>query len=197
MKLIVGLGNPGKKYEKTRHNIGYRVIDAIAEKAKIDVDKKDFKGLFAKFLHNNEEIVLFKPTTYMNLSGEAVVQIMNFYKIEIENILIIYDDMSLSTGQVRLRMGGGSGGQKGMQNIIDLTGHNEIKRLRIGIGQPLHNSVDHVLNKPTKEEENLLEIAIEDAKNAVFYALEFGFEKSMSKFNKKCDREKEEVIKPE
>ena len=120
MKLIVGLGNPGKN-EKTRHNIGYRVIDAIAEKAKIDVDKKDFKGLFAKFLHNNEEIVLFKPTTYMNLSGEAVVQIMNFYKIEIENILIIYDDMSLSTGQVRLRMGGSSGGQKGMQNIIDLT----------------------------------------------------------------------------
>lgn len=197
MKLIVGLGNPGKKNEKTRHNIGYRVIDAISEKVKIDVDKKDFKGLFAKFLYNNEEVILFKPTTYMNLSGEAVVQIKNFYKIENKDILIVYDDMALSTGQIRLRTGGSSGGQKGMQNIIDLTGNNEIKRLRIGIGQPEYNSVEHVLNKPTKEEEKLLEIAIEEAKNAIFHALDFGFEKTMSKFNTKQCKEKEEVIKPE
>lgn len=184
MKLIVGLGNPGKKYEKTRHNIGFRVIDQLADLWKIDVDKQDFKGLFGRGKIKGEDVVLFKPQTFMNLSGEAVLMISQFYKIDHDDILIIFDDLSLPPGKVRLRLNGSSGGQKGMQNTIDLLGSNNIKRIKIGIGEPeFADASDHVLGKPSKEEIPLIEEGIKNAVAAVGDVLETSFDHAMAKFN--------------
>ena len=142
MKLFVGLGNPGKKYENTRHNAGFLALDKFAEIAKVDIDKSDFKGLFTSFTYNAEKIYLLKPQTYMNLSGQSVVSLMNFFKIEVDELYVIYDDMDISPGQIRLKEDGSSGGHKGMQNIIELLGTTNIKRIRIGIGKPEHDGVD-------------------------------------------------------
>ena len=136
MKLIVGLGNPGKKYEKTRHNMGFLCIDNFADQAKIDFDKEGFKGIYGRGNVFGNEIILLKPTTFMNLSGESVYAIVSYFKINIDDIIVIYDDMALKPGSVRLREKGSSGGQKGIQNIIDLLKTDEIKRIRIGTGEP-------------------------------------------------------------
>lgn len=185
MKLIVGLGNPGKKYEETRHNIGFRVIDSIAEKYRVDVDKNSFNGLFARFSLQNVDVILFKPTTFMNLSGKAVLEITHFFKIEIDDVIVIFDDMSIPVGSIRLRLSGTSGGHKGMEDIINVLGTTEIKRVKVGIGEPTFSGVDHVLSKPTAEEIPLIESAILNARDAVIYAIEHGFEKAMSKMNVK------------
>ena len=110
MKLIVGLGNPGKEYESTRHNCGFRVIDAFADMAGIEIDREQFKGVYGKFKFDDEDIILFKPMTYMNLSGTAVQEIVHFFKINLEDILVVYDDMAVQPGKIRLRMNGSSGG---------------------------------------------------------------------------------------
>ena len=114
MYLIIGLGNPGRKYEKTRHNVGFKCIDAIAEILQIDVDVDDFKGLYGKGKAFDKDVILLKPQTFMNLSGESVRAIVNFFKIEIENIIVIHDDMAIEPGHIRLREKGSSGGHKGM-----------------------------------------------------------------------------------
>ena len=147
MKLIVGLGNPGKKYEKTRHNMGFMVIDHLSDVSQIDVDKEVFSGLLGRGKLFNEDVLLFKPTTFMNLSGTAVLQVVNFFKIAIEDVIVVFDDMALPVGQIRLRKSGSSGGQKGMQNIIDLLHSQDIKRVRVGIGQSPYDVVDYVLGK--------------------------------------------------
>ena len=152
MKLIVGLGNPGKKYEHTRHNMGFDTVDLFAELAKIDIDKEAFKGLVGRGKVFEEDIYLLKPQTFMNLSGESVREIVNYFKIDIEDVIIIFDDMALEPGKIRLRASGSSGGHKGMQNIIDKLGTEEIKRIRIGIGESTDDTIDYVLSKPLKEE---------------------------------------------
>jgi PTH1 family peptidyl-tRNA hydrolase len=189
MKIIVGLGNPGKKYEKTRHNMGYEVLDSLAEKLSLDIDKKSFDGVFARFSTQKEDVILFKPTTYMNLSGIAVQEIMQFYKVGTDDIIVIFDDMSLPPGSVRLRLSGTSGGQKGIQNIIDTLGTTSIKRIKVGIGEPEYSGVDYVLSKPTPEEKPLIDAAILRARDAVIYALEYGFEKAMSMINVRKEKE--------
>ena len=133
MKLIVGLGNPGKEYENTRHNCGFKAIDAYAEMAQVDFNREDFKGTYAKFKLDDEDIILFKPLTFMNLSGEAVQAIVSFFKIPTEDIVVIYDDMAIKPGEIRLRLFGSSGGHNGIQNIINCLGTQNIKRIRIGI----------------------------------------------------------------
>ena len=184
MRLVVGLGNPGKEYELTRHNSGFRAIDLFAEMAKIEFNREDFGGLYAKFKLDDEDILLFKPMTYMNLSGTAVIKIANFFKIEKENILVIYDDMALKPGDIRLRLKGSSGGQKGIQNIIDCFGTEEIKRIRIGIGEPEFDAIDYVLGKPKGDEAKALEQGIEKAAKAIKdYLFEDDFTKVMSKYN--------------
>ncbi|MDD4006333.1 MAG: aminoacyl-tRNA hydrolase, partial [Bacilli bacterium] len=145
MKLIVGLGNPGKKYEKTRHNLGYRVIDSLADSLGFSIDKVAFNGLYAKETIFGEPVILFKPTTYMNLSGTAVQEIKAYFNIAIDDVLIIYDDMALEPGRIRLRPSGSSGGHNGIQNIIEVLKTEDIKRLRIGIGEPEFNGMDYVL----------------------------------------------------
>lgn len=184
MKLIVGLGNPGKKYEHTRHNMGFDTVDLFAELAKIDIDKEAFKGLVGRGKVFDEDVYLLKPQTFMNLSGESVREIVNYFKIDINDVIIIFDDMALEPGKIRLRASGSSGGHKGMQNIIDQLGTEEIKRIRIGIGESTDDTIDYVLSKPLKEERPLIDEAIKNAVEALKEILKSNFEKAMTNFNR-------------
>lgn len=185
MKLIVGLGNPGKKYEHTRHNMGFDVVDMFSSLAQIDIDKEAFKGLVGRGKIFDEDVYLLKPQTYMNLSGESVREIVSYFKIPIDDIIVIYDDMALNPGTIRLRLSGSSGSHKGMQNIIDNLGTQNIKRIRIGIGEPTFNSIDYVLGKPLKEEKTLIDKSIEDACEALKEILKHNFDSAMNKYNRK------------
>lgn len=184
MKLIVGLGNPGKKYEGTRHNMGFMTIDLLSDMSKIDVDKEVFHGLMGRGKIFDDDVILFKPTTYMNLSGTAVLEVVNYFKIDIDDILVIYDDMALEPGNIRLRKSGSSGGQKGMQNIIDNLKTEVIKRIRIGIGEPdEYGAIDYVLGKPLKEQKVLIDEAIKLAVDAIKEVFKTDFDRAMSLFN--------------
>ena len=183
MKLIVGLGNPGKKYEHTRHNMGFDVVGLFAEQAKIDIDKEAFKGVVGRGKVFDEDIFILKPHTYMNLSGESVQEIVSYFKIDLEDIIIIYDDMALEPGKIRLRASGSSGGHKGMQNIIEHLHTENIKRIRIGIGEPTYDTIDYVLSKPLKEERPLIDEAINNAVNALKEILKENFDKAMTNYN--------------
>lgn len=183
MKLIVGLGNPGKKYEHTRHNMGFDAVDLFAELAQIDIDKEAFKGLVGRGKVFDEDIMILKPQTFMNLSGESVGEIVRYFKIDIKDVIIVYDEMALPVGRIRLRPNGSSGGHKGMQNIIEHLGTEQIKRIRIGIGEPTYDVIDYVLTKPTKDEQEMLDLAIKDAVEALKTILKNNFEVAMNKFN--------------
>lgn len=183
MHLIVGLGNPGKKYENTRHNMGFRVVDLFSDETAININREVFNGLLGRGKVFDKDVLIFKPTTYMNLSGTAVQQVVHYFKIPLENIIVVFDDMALAPGNIRMRMNGSSGGQKGMQNIIDCLNSSEIKRIRIGIGEPTDNAIDYVLGKPTEEEEKVISEAVVRASNALKEALRTDFVKSMTKYN--------------
>ncbi|MCF0108279.1 MAG: aminoacyl-tRNA hydrolase [Bacilli bacterium] len=183
MKLIVGLGNPGKKYEGTRHNMGFMTVDLLSDLAQIDVDKGIFNGLLGRGQIFNEDVMIFKPTTYMNLSGTAVQQVVHYFKIDLQDIIVVCDDMAINVGRIRLRQKGSSGGQKGLQNIIDCLGSDQFKRIRVGIGEPEYDSVDFVLGKPTKDELPLIEEAIKNAVEAIKEAIKTDFDRAMTKFN--------------
>ncbi|HAV20175.1 MAG TPA: aminoacyl-tRNA hydrolase [Firmicutes bacterium] len=183
MKLIVGLGNPGKKYAKTRHNLGYRVIDKIAHLLGITIDKVGFKGEFAQVKYLGQDVIFFKPTTFMNLSGTAVADIMRYFKIEMDDLLVIYDEMALDPGVLRLRLNGSSGSHNGVQNIIDNLQSDQFKRIRLGIGKPPFSGVDYVLGKPSKEEALLIEETIVRGAEATLDYLKFDFNHAMNHFN--------------
>ena len=183
MKLIVGLGNPGKKYEHTRHNMGFDVLDLFSDLASIDIDKESFKGLLGRGKLFNEDVILLKPQTYMNLSGESVQEVVHYFKISLEDIIVIYDDMDILPGKIRLRPNGSSGGHKGIQSIIDNLGTDNIKRIRVGIGKPTYDTIDYVLSKPSKEEKEEIEEAIKEAAEALKIALKENFDIAMSRFN--------------
>ena len=183
MKLIVGLGNPGKEYELTRHNCGFRVLDAFADLLSLEFDKEEFHGVYTKFKLDDEDVILFKPYTFMNLSGTAVQEISHFYKIKTEDILVVYDDMAIKPGSIRLRVSGSSGGQKGIQNIIDNLKTQDIKRIRVGIGEPKFDPIKHVLGAPTGEEKTKIDGAIQRAAEAIRTSLMKSFEIAMSQFN--------------
>lgn len=183
MKLIVGLGNPGKKYEHTRHNMGFDVVDLFSELAQIDIDKEAFKGLVGRGHLFDEDVYLLKPQTFMNLSGESVREIVSYFKTPVEDIIVIYDDMDLEPGKLRLRLSGSSGGHKGIQNIIDNLHTEDIKRIRIGIGKPTYDTIDYVLSKPLKEERGLIDEAIKTAVDALKEILKNNFDSAMNKYN--------------
>lgn len=184
MKLIVGLGNPGKKYEGTRHNMGFMAIDLLSDQAQIDVDKEVFHGLMGRGKIYDEDVILFKPTTFMNLSGTAVQEVVHYFKIALEDIVVIYDDMAIPIGSIRLRKEGSSGGHKGMQNIIDCLSSDQIKRIRIGIGEPGEwDTIDYVLSKPLKDDMPLIEEAIANAVRGVKEYLKSDFDRAMNKYN--------------
>lgn len=166
MKLIVGLGNPGKSYEKTRHNVGFMVLDKLIQDLNLKTQTK-FKGEFTQTTLNGESVVLLKPHTFMNLSGESVRLVKDFYKIEDPDILVIYDDLDLPVGKLRLREKGSSGGHNGIKSIISHLHHQDFKRIRIGIDKdPLIVTADYVLGKFSKNDQIPLKTAIDKASQA-------------------------------
>ena len=183
--LIAGLGNPGAQYEKTRHNAGCRVVDALAQQTGADFQSWQNTGVYAKVGIGGQDVLLAKPMTYMNLSGQLVSGLARFYKIPPSNILICFDDMSLKLGDIRLRPSGSAGGQKGMKHIIEQLGTDKIARLRVGIGpKPEYfDAADFVLGKFSKEEEPTLQTAITKATQAIEVYLQDGLEKAMNQFN--------------
>lgn len=185
MKLIVGLGNPGKKYENTRHNTGFAVIDRTLAKLNVELDKNKFNADYTMINRNGEKIYILKPLTYMNLSGEAVAPFMKYFNIDPEDLVVVHDDLDLPVGKIRLRQSGSCGGQNGMRNIISLLGDSNIKRIRVGIGKdPLIPVVDYVLGKTKKEDLEVYNQALDKASDALIYWLDHDdFSKVMSNFN--------------
>ena len=180
MKLIVGLGNPGKEYAGTRHNCGFMVIDRLASKLNVDVDQNKFKGLYAKVKYHGEDIILLKPQTYMNLSGESVNAMMNFFKIDKEDLLVIYDDLDMPVGKLRLRKTGSAGGHNGIKNIIAHLNSQDFKRIRVGIDRHKYmNVADYVLSRFSKVESEAIEQGIENAANAVLDYIDNDFNHAM------------------
>ena len=184
MKLIVGLGNPGKEYEKTRHNAGFLVIDRLLDKLNCQLDKKKCKAEYGIYFHKGEKIIIAKPQTYMNLSGDAVSSLMKFYDIDVKDLIVIHDDLDLPLGKIRLRHQGSSGGQKGMGNIINRLNTSNINRIRIGISHDRDiETVDYVLGKFSKEDSKLLNEVVDKAADALIYSFDHNFDEVMSKYN--------------
>lgn len=185
MKLVVGLGNPGEKYRNTRHNVGFQAIDLCGEKLNIHLDQSKFKGIYGFNKIENDKVFLLKPLTYMNLSGECVVPLMKYYKISAENLLVIYDDLDLQPGMIRLRQKGGHGGHNGMRSIIQHLGTDEFKRIRIGIGRPnpATSVSDYVLSTFHPEEKKLVDEALIKASEAVKAWTAMSFINVMNDFN--------------
>ena len=183
MKLIVGLGNLGLKYKQTRHNIGFMFIDEIAKANNLTLKlDKNFKGLVCKTKVLGEDIIFLKPATFMNLSGEAVIAVKEYYNIDPNDILVIHDDMDLPVGKVRIRPNGSSGGQKGMNNIIEHLKTSEIKRIRIGIDKG-EDSINHVLGKFSKEERKIIDDVLSKASFMLEDFLQMTFANFMNKYN--------------
>lgn len=187
MKLIVGLGNPTKEYDGTRHNIGFMAIDALAREYNIAVDTLKHKALIGKGMIEGQKVILAKPVTYMNLSGEAVRAIADYYKILPEDIVIIFDDTTLDVGRIRIRKKGSAGGHNGIKNIIAHLGTTEFPRIKIGIGakRPGQDLADYVLARFPKEEKEVLRQVLEDVKKAVALMVWDDIEEAMNQYNKK------------
>ena len=166
MFLIVGLGNPGSQYEDTRHNIGFKVVDNIAKEYNIEINRQKFKGMCGEGFINGEKVILLKPTTYMNLSGESIREVVDFYKLSNEDILVIYDDISLDVGRLRIREKGSAGGHNGIYSIIAHLGTDIFPRIKVGVGQPNVDLVNYVLGKFTKEEMEVLSESIDASTKA-------------------------------
>ena len=185
MYLIIGLGNPEEEYSKTRHNMGFNTINKLAQKYNIKITKTKYEGLYETGEIEGQKVILIKPQTYMNLSGNCVKQFADFYKAEKENILVIYDDMDIEPGTIKIRKKGSAGGHNGMKSIIQMLGTEEFPRIRIGIGRPEHNGdeINYVIGAIPKEEIPKLEEGTEKAKEAVIEILKNGIDKAMNKFN--------------
>ncbi len=184
MKLIVGLGNPGNEYNKTRHNIGFMCIDKISNYFKVTLDSNKFNGLYTQFNYNNEKIILLKPQKYMNLSGEVVRDFVNFFKIDINDILIICDDLDTPVGKFRLRYKGSSGGHNGLKNIEQNISTSEYKRIKIGISNDkTKDTKDYVLGKFSNEELDLINPIIDKMPNIVEDYLKLPFDNLMNRYN--------------
>lgn len=188
MYVIAGLGNPGRDYVGTRHNVGFEVIDVIANKFDINLNKEKFRAVFGEGRIGGEKVMLVKPQTFMNLSGESIREIMDWYKISPEELIVIYDDISLDVGTIRIRPKGSAGGHNGIKNIIYQLNTDVFPRIKIGIGKPSHEDyelVDYVLGKFSKEETDILIKTAIRATEAVEVMISDSVELAMSKFNGK------------
>ncbi len=185
MYIIVGLGNPGSKYEFTRHNMGFLILDRFAKEHGININMKKHKALIGKGTVHGEKVLLMKPQTYMNLSGDAVADALNFYKEDVENIIVVYDDVDLITGLIRIRERGSAGGHNGIKNIIARIGTNEFKRVRAGVGlkPPFMDLADYVLQNFAKDDLEQVKEGIEKSSAALDEILSSGMVKAMNKFN--------------
>lgn len=183
MYLVAGLGNPGREYEKTRHNVGFDVIDYMAEKYGFEVSKIKFKGLLGEYNLEGEKVLFLKPSTFMNLSGESIREAAFFYKIPPENIIVVYDDIAIEIGRIRIRPSGSDGGHNGMKSIIYQLNSNQFPRVRLGVGGPRGSLVNHVLGKFRDDERKLIEAALKAASEAVVEIIKNGVQSSMNKYN--------------
>ena len=185
MKIIVGLGNPGNEYRTTRHNVGFMILDELAQHWKSGFWKNRFDAEISEYRHNSELILLVKPQTYMNLSGVSIAQIMRFYKITPVDLIVIYDDLDLHPGQIRLRTKGGAGGHKGVQSLLFHLNTADFPRIRVGIGRPPDgwNTADYVLSVFAQNEHLLINESINTVVAAIDYIVKSGFTKAMNKFN--------------
>lgn len=189
MFIIAGLGNPGKEYENTRHNAGFMVMDALADKLGADISEKKHKALCGKAVIGGEKVILMKPQTYMNSSGEALRAASDYYKVDPENVLVIYDDISLAPGQLRVRAKGSAGGHNGIKSIIAHLGTQEFPRVRVGVGEkpPRMDLADYVLGHFSQEEKKIMESTVKEAAEAVIEAVTEGIEHAMNDHNRKKD----------
>ncbi len=184
LKVIAGLGNPGKKYANTRHNIGFKITASLARKHFVKSSYK-FDGLYGDYFFGGEKIIIFQPMKYMNRSGQPIKRLLNYYEITPENMLVIHDDLDLDLGKIRFKKSGGSGGHNGIKSIIERIGTNEFKRLKVGIGRPPENLAvsDYVLSKFHGEEKDIAKNVIEKSVSAVELMLKEDIHKAMNKFN--------------
>ena len=185
MYLIVGLGNPENEYSKTRHNMGFDTINEIAHKNNINITKTKFKALYETGIIQNQKVILLKPQTYMNASGEAIKEVCDFYNIQPEEIIIIYDDTDIEKGKIKLRKKGGPGSHNGMKSVIQELGTTDFIRIRVGIGQPEFKTdmINYVIGKVPEEEQKVLQEGTKKAAEAVEEILKNGIDIAMNKFN--------------
>ncbi|CAN2042819.1 peptidyl-tRNA hydrolase [Candidatus Magnetomoraceae bacterium gMMP-15] len=185
--LIAGLGNPGKAYETTRHNLGFMVVDRLSKKRNIIFDKTKFSSRFGRGNLNNIPVILAKPMNFMNLSGPPLQGLARFFKIKLKNILVIHDDMDIAFGKIKIKKKGGHGGHNGVRSIMNAFGNGDFVRLRIGIGHPdsVSNMTDHVLGSFNAQEKNLLDKIVNTSCDAIKTILLNGVSKSMNCFNNK------------
>ena len=186
--MIVGLGNPGSQYEKTRHNVGFRSIELLAGKLRTKIDRLKFKALIRSVDYQGQKLLLVEPQTYMNLSGAAVSALASYYKVKPERILVIFDDISLPVGKIRIRKDGSAGGHNGIKSIIQSLGTDQFPRVKVGVGakpHPDYDLADWVLSKFSALEEKNLQPALENAAEAALMVIEQGTEKAASAFNGK------------
>jgi PTH1 family peptidyl-tRNA hydrolase len=186
VKVIVGLGNPGKKYERTRHNLGFMVVDRLADENNVAVAQKKHESLRGEWKRDKEKVLLVKPQTYMNLSGNALQRLLSYYRVEAENVVVVHDDLDLPFGRIRIRRQGSPGGHRGMISVAGALGERTFSRLRIGIGRPPPgiDPKDFVLQKFSAEELAGLDAVVSTAADAIQCLLEEGPERAMEKFNR-------------
>ncbi len=186
MKLIVGLGNPGHEYENTRHNVGFKTIDKYASILGVSITKSKFNGLYVETMTQNEKIILLKPQSYINLSGEVIRKFVDFYKISVDDILIIHDDLDLAIGTFKLKKKGSSGGHNGLKNIELHLGTQMYKRIKIGISNNKSiDTKDYVLGRMSREDENKLDAVIDTVMAILDDYFQLSFDALMSKYNHK------------
>ena len=185
MYLIVGLGNPEEDYSNTRHNMGFNTINKLADEYEIKVNKSKFNGLYGTGIIENEKVILLKPQTFMNLSGDSIIEFVNFYKIPHENIIVIYDDIDQDTGVVKIRKKGGAGTHNGMKSVVERLGTTDFPRVRVGIGMPQHKGdlINYVIGHIPESEKEILDKATTIAKNAIVEIFKTGIDKAMNKIN--------------
>lgn len=196
MYIIVGLGNPGKDYQNTRHNIGFDVIDALAESAGISVTEKKHKALIGKGVIDGQKVILVKPQTYMNLSGESVRDVIDYYKVDEEQeMIVVSDDISLDVGMIRVRKKGSAGGHNGLKNIIQHLGHDTFMRIKMGVGEKPkgYDLADYVLGHFTRDERMIMDEAAKAATEAIRMMMAGDVDRAMNAFNKKASQQKEEA----
>ena len=184
--LIVGLGNPGKEYERSRHNCGFRALDILAGKLNVKVDKLKFQGLYAQTCYNGTKLFLLKPQTYMNLSGKSVVQLSAFYKIPPQRIIVLFDDISLAPGRLRVRGDGSAGGHNGIKSIIQELGSQDFPRVKIGVGakpNPDYDLADWVLGSFSALDEKAMAVSLENAGQAALAIIDKGVPEAENRFN--------------
>ena len=186
MFLIVGLGNPENEYANTRHNMGFDTINKLAKQYAIEMNKNKFKGIYGTGMIGTEKVILLKPQTYMNLSGESVIEAIQFYKIDLENVIVIYDDMDVEPGKIKIRKKGGPGSHNGMKSVIQNLNSEEFIRIRVGIGIPKYKNdrIQYVIGKISSEEDReILNVGTNEAKDAVVEIIKHGVDLAMNKFN--------------